>query len=402
MEMVGPETCPLPDDPVLAATAAALNDAGQWAEIVDREWRVVHMTDEARWMYGGKVELAPFPLGGHAYGPERVSMAMQWRGGQFPLEVFRRAFATYGPWVLADTPGGREELRALVDPRLEDIVDGLEPVEVPPAATFNFRGIYTGAGAGVDVLTTMLRLRDATGSVVGIASISKPAVGMAALTRMTALGDLHHFERMDRVAKAGRRAAAVLFADLESSSPLSRKLATASYFALVRRLARAADQCVIDSGGLVGTHAGDGMVAFFLAETSGSESAAARACITAARALRDAVGDVAARSGLQPEDVVLRFGMHWGANLFVGQIATSGRTEVTALGDQVNETARIEACATGGRALASKDLLERLQPNDATALDLHPDAITYTPLGDLATATEKARRDAPAIAVCQV
>jgi class 3 adenylate cyclase len=49
---------------------------------------------------------------------------------------------------------------------------------------------------------------------------------------------------------------------------------------------------------------------------------------------------------------VLRFGLHWGATLFVGQILTSGRSEVTALGDQVNEGARIEACATGGRALA--------------------------------------------------
>jgi class 3 adenylate cyclase len=402
MQIVGPETCPLPADPVLAATAAALNDAGQWAEISDRNWGVVYMTDEARWMYGGKAELAPFPLGGHPYGPERVSMAMEWRGGQFPLEILRRFFAMYGPWILADTPGGRDELRALVDPRFTDIVDDLEPVEVPPAATLRFRGIYTGAGAGIDTLTNMLRLRNATGAVVGTALVSKPAVGMAALTRMTALGDLGHFERMDRVAKAGRRAAAVLFADLESSSPLSRKLSTASYFALVRRLARAADQCVVDAGGLVGTHAGDGIVAFFIAETSGSESAAARACITAARAMRDAVGAVAARSDLQPEDVVLRFGMHWGANLYVGQIATSGRTEVTALGDQVNETARIEACATGGRALASKDLVERLEPDDATALDLRPDTLTYTPLGDLATATEKARRDAPAIAVCQI
>jgi len=31
-----------------------------------------------------------------------------------------------------------------------------------------------------------------------------------------------------------------------------------------------------------------------------------------------------------------------------------------------------------------------------------PDRVTYTPLADLPTATEKARRDAPAIAVCEV
>jgi len=207
---------------------------------------------------------------------------------------------------------------------------------------------------------------------------------------------------MGLVAKAGRRPAAILFADLEASSPLARRLSTASYFALGRRLVRAADQCVIEAGGLVGRHVGDGVVAFFLAEHCGSESAAARACITAARRLRAAMADVAAHSDLQPDDVVLRFGLHWGSTLYVGQIITSGRTEVTALGDEVNEGARIEACASGARTLASKDLLERLEPDDAAALDLDPDHITYTPLGGLATATEKARRDAPSIAVCDV
>jgi class 3 adenylate cyclase len=68
----------------------------------------------------------------------------------------------------------------------------------------------------------------------------------------------------------------------------------------------------------------------------------------------------------------------------------------------VNEAARIEACASGGRALASKHLIERLDPEDAVALDLDPDRITYTALGDLQTATEKARRDAPTIPVCEV
>jgi class 3 adenylate cyclase len=49
---------------------------------------------------------------------------------------------------------------------------------------------------------------------------------------------------------------------------------------------------------------------------------------------------------------------------------TSGRAEVAALGDEVNEAARIEACASGGRALASKALVERLDPPDAAALGL--------------------------------
>jgi class 3 adenylate cyclase len=400
--LIGQETCPLPEDPVLAAVARALNDGGYWAEIVDRGWRGVYMTDDTRRMYGGRSELAPYPLGMHSYGPERVSAGMEWRGGQFPMEIFRSQFAMWGGVILADTPGGREGLCELVDPRLRDIVDELTPLEIPAARTFTFRGVFTGRGAGIETMVTMVRLRDDAGDIVGTALIAKPAVGMAIITRITAMGDPRHFERTERVARSGRRAAAVLFADLESSSPLSRRLSTASYFALVRRMARAADQCVIDAGGLVGSHAGDGVVAFFLADLCGSESAAARACITAARTLRDAIGDVAARTDLQPEDVVLRFGLHWGASLYVGQITTGGRSEVTALGDQVNETARIEACATGGRALASKDLVERLAPDDALALELDPDAVTYTPLGDLSTATEKARRDAPAIAVCEI
>lgn len=400
--MEGQDTCPLPDDPTLAATAAALNAAGHWAELFDPRWRCVYATDNARAIYGGRVELAAYPIGAYYFGPDYVSTAMEWGGGQFPLEILRKGLTLHGPSMLADTPGGREELRALVDPRLRDIVDELVPADPPPARSAVFRGIYSAAGAGVDIHVTALRLRDSAGPLVGTVVISKPAVGMAVLARITAMGDLRHLERMEQVARPGRRPAAVLFADLEASSPLSRRLSTASYFALGRRMARLADQCVIDAGGLVGRHAGDGVVAFFLAETAGSESAAARSCIQAARAVREAMVGVAARSELAPEDLVMRFGLHWGATLYVGQIATSGRAEVTALGDEVNQGARIEACATGGRALASKELLERLEPEDAATLQLDPDRVTYTPLADLPTATEKARRDAPAIAVCEV
>ena len=34
----------------------------------------------------------------------------------------------------------------------------------------------------------------------------------------------------------------------------------------------------------------------------------------------------------------MRCGLHWGTAVHVGQIATSGRAEVTALGDEVNES----------------------------------------------------------------
>ena len=129
---------------------------------------------------------------------------------------------------------------------------------------------------------------------VHAASGDSPAsvAGMAVVATVASAGDARHFERMQTLARAGRRPGAILFADLEASSPLARRLPTASYFSLGRRLVRVADQCVIDAGGLVGRHGGDGVVAFFLAEIAGAESAAARGCIEAARARIDEAYDV--------------------------------------------------------------------------------------------------------------
>jgi hypothetical protein len=41
-------------------------------------------------------------------------------------------------------------------------------------------------------------------------------------------------------------------------------------------------------------------------------------------------------------------------------------------------------------------------PDAAHALGMELDRITYTQLGELVTATDKARRDAPSIAVCEL
>jgi class 3 adenylate cyclase len=225
---------------------------------------------------------------------------------------------------------------------------------------------------------------------------------MSQLAAAAYTADLVHLERMRAVEHAGRRPAAILMADLEASSALARRLSTAGYFAFIRRLVRTTDECIIDAGGIVGRHAGDGVVAFFLAEMAGCESAAARSAISAARTLRDRLADVAARSEITTSELSMRFGLHWGSTLYIGRILTRGRSEVTALGEEVNEGARIEACATGGRTLASKSLIERLNHADADALGIETGHTTYTPLADLATATDKARRDAPSIAVAEV
>jgi class 3 adenylate cyclase len=392
---------PLPEDPTLAEVASAMRDATHWATIVDARWQIVYTTDDLRLASGFMIEPAPSRVGLHMFSTEILNLSASGPASELTVESAREHLATFGGWVLEDTPGGPDALKAVIDPRLHDIVDQLGT----PGQSMALSGTYAGYGVGGNRPTldlTGIRLRDANGRLAGTALIQKPHHSMSMLAILGAQGDAQHFTRMQSVASAGRRPAAILFADLEASAPLARRLSTANYFALGRRMARAADKCIIDAGGMTGRHVGDGVVAFFIAEHFGSESGAASACITAARALTAAMEEVASHSDLAREDLTMRYGLHWGATLYVGQISTVGRTEITALGDEVNEGARIEACATGGRTLASKHLIERLDPEAASTLGVDLDHITYTQLGDLSTATDKARRDAPPIAVCSI
>jgi class 3 adenylate cyclase len=393
-------TLPLPDDPVLAAWASALNDAGYWAYIFDAGWQLVFATQELVTTFRD-MGRSVVPVGSHYFSAEmsRSRIAM-YRDRSAALEHIRAGFLDTGRYVLASTPGGREELRRVIDPALADLVAELQPVDVPVA--WIQRPEWTTAGADVAGSAMYFRIDNGQGAVAGFGLLSKPAAGMSDLGRVAAVADLAHLERMRAVDLPDRRPSAILMADLEASAPLARHLSTAQYFAFGRRLVRAADRCVINDGGIVGRHAGDGVVAFFLADTSGSESAAARSCITAARTLRGALSEIAARSEIAESEVSFRFGLHWGSTVYMGRILTGGRSEVNALGDEMNEAARIEACATGGKTLASKSLIERLTRTDADALGLDTRRTTYTPLANLSTATEKARRDAPSIAVCEV
>lgn len=387
-----------PDHPVLAQVARSLEGSGHWAAVMDADWRLVYVTSEMRRTVGAGAEGA-FAIGDFYFGAEAAKLNEANRIGSTTIEDRREQFRRLGGLMLHDLAGDRERLRAMVEPGLRDMVDRIEPIDDEAVFSTRFASAVTES---VPVAEVLLRIRDASGRLVGAVMLAKPDVGMFTMALLTIEGDRDHLERMQLVSRPARRPAAILFADLESSTPLAKRLPTASYFRLSRRLLRAADRCVVEAGGLVGRHVGDGVAAFFLAEISGSESAAARACITAARALADAVVGVAARQGLDPGDVVLRFGLHWGATPYIGNITTAGRSEVNAMGDEVNETARIEACARGGRMLASKSLVERLDGRDAEALGIDAEHVAYTLLADLDGADGKALRDAATIAVCDL
>lgn len=388
----------LPEDPTLAGAARALERRGFAGEVWDANWRLVYLTSEYRMLVSaGLRDAAVGGLGEHILSRSMCAVRDAWPSGP-TFESFREALRSWGGFLMATSAGGREAVLEVADPRLRSALEGLR-AEPPPAAWSVRVDVKFGSETlGNDVLIVCLHNHD--GRRAGYASIVKPEL-RAGVLGMLALGDARLFERMSALLEPARRPAAVLFGDLERSSVLARRLSTPAYFSLIGRLARGTDRAVVRAGGIVGKHVGDGVTAFFLAEDTGSESSAARACLEATRAIRDSARIAAERSGLDPADVTMRFGLHWGATLYVGRLMTSGRAEVTALGDEVNEAARIEACASGGRALASKGLMERLDSRDAAVLELDPSSLSYTPLAELATASEKARRDAPAVAVCE-
>jgi class 3 adenylate cyclase len=226
----------------------------------------------------------------------------------------------------------------------------------------------------------------------------------AGLSTLVERGSATMFERMARLTEPGRRRAAILFADLESSSALSRRLPSAAYFSLLNRLFTAIDKLVIDDGGIVGRHAGDGATAFFLTDENGSDSRAARMAIETALRIREIADRVADETeGLvKSGECLFNVGVHWGGALYMGQLVTGGRIEVTALGDEVNEAARVQQSAKQGHALATKAIIERLSADDAYAVGLDPDRLIYTTVAELPDATDKARRDAGGLAVVDV
>jgi class 3 adenylate cyclase len=393
------QALPLPEPPVLAASAQALESVGAVAEVWDAQWRLAYLTTDYLISAGaGRVPDGALGIGEHLFSAGMIDAWVSWPAGP-TLDSVRASFADWGGFVLGPAPGAKDDLVALADPRVRDVVSALEPRPMP-AVWPDRVDVRFGTGL-IRYDGVRVRLRDDDGAFAGSLMIAKPAVRGAVLG-MLALGDQRLFDRLLELVRPQRRSVAILFADLEGSSALSRTLSAASYFALIRRLTREIDAEVVDRGGVVGKHMGDGVTAFFLSDGPGDESQAAAAAVGAVAAIREAAKRAAQAHGVPDDNMVMRFGLHWGATVQVGRFVTAGRLEATAIGDEVNEAARIEACATGGRALASKGLIERLSADDARALGLDPAALRYAMLGDLPTATEKARRDAPAVAVCEL
>lgn len=384
------ESTPLPEDPDLRLFARIIEEAGFAADILDHKWRIVYTSGENARVLGLDVA----SLDRH-YGMSTIVRQEQ-HSAEWGLdrESGRRWFAEVLPLMLHDVPPD--------DPDFNEVFGGLAPrareMEPKEPVAAHRSIIRMGDLEAYDswdgpVQVAVLRLHNVAGRFVGTMLLSKPDVPQGLANRLLR-GDTEMFRRMEALREPRRRPTAILFADLESSGELSRRLSSHAYFELIRSLTDLIDGTVAQRLGIIGKHAGDGASALFLSDDAGGESAAARCAIEAARTILDDAASLI-------DGIRVKVGVHWGATLVVGQVSTRGRLEVTALGDEMNEAARIEATAKGGSILASKNLLERLTPGDAQALNLDPDRVTYRTIAELG-GSDKAVRDAGSIAVAEL
>lgn len=391
-------TLPVPEDPTLRTVAEQLEAQRHVAEVWDVGWRLAYLTSDYVLAAGAGTGLKETGLGEAVFSDATFALREAWPAGA-TTESFIDNLVALAPAIAHDLLGGVAELRAGAAGALAGRLVKVAAAAPPPLQVLRTEVKFGSATRPFHVV--VVRLHTSEGRFAGTASLVLPGLPGAVIS-LLGTGDHATLERMLELLRPARRPGAVMFVDLEGSAQLARRLSTHSFFALIRRLIFRIDEEVVSRGGVVGKHAGDGASAFFLQETFGPESAAARACIEAARGIRDRTAEVATRTGLEPHELVVRFGLHWGGSLYVGRLLTGGRTEVTALGEEVNETARIESCATGGRALASKSLIEQLSDADAEGLGLSRDELRYTPLAEFPHVTPKAARDAPSIAVCEL
>jgi class 3 adenylate cyclase len=381
----------------LADIAEQLERTRWPAEVCDSEWRLLYVTTGLREVVGVEDDDA-LGIGQHVAASRRDS---SWEHTLTDEDKHRWALTNF-PYMAHDTPGGLDALREMIDPEYRPVLDEIEPMPAPRlwASYFHF---LQGDLPPIRVNYLGTRSYGSRGECAGTLFLYGPSLRTRTLS-LVARGDEGMLNRMAGLVEPGRRKTAVLFADLQSSAELSRRLPTSGYFRLIQAITTAVDQTVADMRGIVGKHAGDGVTAFFLADELGSSEDAARVAIEAARAVNAAAtraaDEVMAEVGvLDAPSCAMNIGVHWGGTLYMGQIVTGGRLEVTAIGDEVNECARIQETARDGKILASKPLIEHLTDEDARRLGIDPNSVGYRTLGELPGVSEKAVRDGGSIPV---
>jgi adenylate cyclase len=157
-----------------------------------------------------------------------------------------------------------------------------------------------------------------------------------------------------------------LFADIRGSTTLAEGLSAGEFHALLDRFYAVASAAVFAHDGAVDKFVGDEVFAMYFPLMAGPEHAR-RAVETGEALLRD-TGHADPGGPWVPVGVGVHTGRAW-----VGAVGDEAHTELTAIGDTVNVTARLASAAVAGEVIVSGDAA-RAAGLDATlerrALDL--------------------------------
>jgi adenylate cyclase len=140
----------------------------------------------------------------------------------------------------------------------------------------------------------------------------------------------------------------MLFADIRGSTSLAESMSASSFAALLHRFYVSATDVLVREDAMVDKFVGDEVMALFLPAFAGSGHA--DHAIRAAVALLEATGHDRDQGPRAPVGA----GVHTGT-AYVGAVGSQGQvTDITALGDAVNTTARLASAAGAGEILVTE------------------------------------------------
>jgi adenylate cyclase len=153
------------------------------------------------------------------------------------------------------------------------------------------------------------------------------------------------FKQLYRHREGAEIECTLLFADIRGSTQLAESMSATEFRTLLDRFYRTAAEVLIEHEAIVDKFVGDEVVAIFIPALAGDNHAGQ--AIDAGLALLRATGHET-----DAPWAPIGIGINTG-DAFVGVVGTADHVEFTALGDNVNVTARLSSAAAGGEILVT-------------------------------------------------
>ena len=144
----------------------------------------------------------------------------------------------------------------------------------------------------------------------------------------------------------------MLFADVRGSTALSEKMKTTEFQKLISRFYVGTTDVITKEHGLVEKLAGDAVAAFWGAGFAG-KNYIARTIRTAQKI----------QQNMETQNIPVGIGVHAGVAYFGTMGSEGGLVDISAIGDEVNTTARIASKAAAGEILISETALAQTHIN---------------------------------------